>query len=773
MNATNNIATDLFYKIRSRFSGLKLGSEEGKITIDPEEARFFDFDYTDDTELIGHVSISLAEENSMKVYFSSGITDDMTSVQKEKWYGFLKELRQFAKRRLMAFDTRDIAKDNLDRRDYAFLIKTAKPNKKQKQVGESIMNENSSLYGTKRVSYQKLMDTKLIIKHTNPLLDDQQRGARSRNISAIFIENRDGERFKYPYIHLAGARAMQRHVANSGTPYDDIGRSITQMSEEISQLRKFSNYVSRNHLLNDDTNNIIEYSGHALAKLREQVARLSKQRSYDEYTESFYLQPKIDVPQEVIQEYTEKFTIKNFKEDIKTVFPILYRLMQENSTIGYNDIVSMTATPERKIQETIKPRNEFDRFEDWVMTLGEDTSITGNNEENRDMAISNLQLLVGQHFPAGIKGKNAITSLDGIINDPGLIMQLKGQALMDPDLDVRPLIHLWLEANAPDILSKLDFGDMVEGEEGEEAPPAEGEEEMPPAEGEEMPPAEGEEGPPPMQQESFMSDFFGKMSGNSSRMKDKISSFDRGSKKSKDAFDSNDMTTRSARNTGSVDTNAVSNFIFSFYDTETRAFPKGPESVCTMVGKKFGEQAETVARRLVYRLAPEQNIIGTTMRESKYNRKTQLHESVYKTEIDVPCHIDGEDMDTSEVEIDYNVYHDEDDNGNPRQEIEYNSVTCVHTGEDLIDEFYNLPDSVIGDIEDDILADYKRQRDEDFAEPDEPDDSNWNRYESRASRGNQLAESVQRKPMLTESAKARQSDIAALKRIKTLSGLSK
>ena len=56
MDATNNIATDLFYKIRSRFSGLKLGNETGAITINPEEARFFDFDYKDGEAAIGHVS---------------------------------------------------------------------------------------------------------------------------------------------------------------------------------------------------------------------------------------------------------------------------------------------------------------------------------------------------------------------------------------------------------------------------------------------------------------------------------------------------------------------------------------------------------------------------------------------------------------------------------------------------------------------------------------------------------------------------------------------
>ena len=45
MDPRNNVATDLFYKIRSRFKGLKLGDETGVVTINPENARFFDFDY--------------------------------------------------------------------------------------------------------------------------------------------------------------------------------------------------------------------------------------------------------------------------------------------------------------------------------------------------------------------------------------------------------------------------------------------------------------------------------------------------------------------------------------------------------------------------------------------------------------------------------------------------------------------------------------------------------------------------------------------------------
>jgi len=534
MDPRNNIAQDLFFKIRSRFTGLKLGDEAGAITIDPAQARFFDFDYTEGENAIGHISVSLAEMNSMKVYYSTGITESMDEQQRDGWYGFLKELRQFAKRRLMAFDTRDIAKDNLDKRDYKFLSQkqTTTP------VGESIMAE-SSMYGTRNVSYQKLENTRLIIKHSQALADDMAPGARSRNISGLFVENADGERFKYPFIHLAGARAMQRHVANGGVPYDDIGKSIVGMSEEIAQLKSFSNYVVRNDLMNDDTNGIVERSGLALNSLREQVAKLAKQGHYEAYRESFQAQSPMEVPQEVVEDFTEKFTVKNFKEDIKSVFPVLYRLMQEENTIGYDDIVAMTKESTNDDEAEIdveESMDEFSTFESWVMGLGEDSAITSPDQAEQQTAIQNLQELVSEAFPAGVDGTNAIEGLKGIIEDPQLFKAIKEQAKQDPEMDVRGLVHEWLEQNASAVVNEIDFGDY------EQAP--------------EEVPQESEE---------------------------------------HDEEEPNRM-----------DVNELAEFIHSFYDRNSGTFPKGPEGVCTMVGKKFGEQAEHVARRMVERMAPQQ-----------------------------------------------------------------------------------------------------------------------------------------------------------------------
>jgi hypothetical protein len=377
----------------------------------------------------------------------------------------LKELREFAKRRLLSFDTRDIAKDNLDRRDYAFLSQNAQPKEQQntiqKPVGESIMAE-SNMYGSKTVSYQKLMDTRLIIKHNQAVMDETQPGARTRNIGALFVENQDGERFKYPFIHLAGARAMQRHVANGGVPYDDIGKSIVSMSEEIAQLKSFGNYVVRNDLMNSDTNSVVERSTAYLNNLREQIKALSKQSHYEAYRENFQAYDSEEIPQDVVEDFKEKFTVKSFKEDIATVFPVLYRLMKEGNTIGYDDIVALTqeeiANEDVEIdQSTFDP---FAKFENWVMGLGEESAITSQEPEEQQSAIQGLQELVGQSFPAGVDGTNAIESLKGIIEDPELYKRIKDLSVEDANVDVREQIQGWLQLNAPEVLEQMDFGDM-------------------------------------------------------------------------------------------------------------------------------------------------------------------------------------------------------------------------------------------------------------------------------------------------------------------------
>ena len=76
MNSTHIISQDVFDKIRSRFQNLEMGDEQGGVTTDPKEARFFDFDFVVEGENLGRVSISINERGTLKVFYSQGILED-------------------------------------------------------------------------------------------------------------------------------------------------------------------------------------------------------------------------------------------------------------------------------------------------------------------------------------------------------------------------------------------------------------------------------------------------------------------------------------------------------------------------------------------------------------------------------------------------------------------------------------------------------------------------------------------------------------------------
>lgn len=603
-----SVSTDLFYKIRSRFSGLKLGSELGEVTINPEEAVFFDFDYMEGENPIGHVSISLAEPGNMKVYYSTGIAENMDAVQKDSWYDFLRGLREFAKRRLMSFDTRDITKDNLDQRDFSFLSQYAT----NTPVGEGIMKEG--MYGTNKTSYQKLENTRLIIKH-NHQVDETSPGARTRNIGAMFIENGDGERFKYPFIHLAGARAMQRHVQEGGMPYDDIGKHIIGISEKIAHLKNFGNYVVRNDLMNSETNDIVSRTQDTLDNLRETVKKLAKKSHYEQFKSQFQAEQIAEVPEEFIEDLTNKFTVKNFKEDIKAAFPIIYSLMQTKEDIHYNDIVAMTQPTNEEVELDLETTEEFNdpftKFEAWAMNLGEDNAITSQDEEEQAAAVDKLQSLVGEHFPAGVDGQNAISSLKGIIDDPQLAQEIKAAAKEDADTCVRPLVYQWLQDNAPEVVDELDFGDMDmpadsanyddEGGDTDDAyalaSAGHGSDEDYGDFGNEYE-ANDPNHPEYDKQDDY--DLPPSMRGKGTdkyRLPDTDKHDDRHAR---------DFRKRSGQEE-SVNVQEIAEFMYTGYDPIKQTFPKGPQAMCTMVGKKFGPQAESVAREFVLRMAPKQN----------------------------------------------------------------------------------------------------------------------------------------------------------------------
>ena len=328
-------STDLFNKIRSQFSNIRIGDENGAATADPGMATFFEFEFKEDSDTFGSVSISIAEDGIMKVFYNRNLVDKIDEDSKDEWYAFLKELKDFAIEHQLRFDVRDITKTALSKQDYQNLADTNKTvntdemseelNRITKLAGVEV---KEGLTGTARRSYENLEKTRLIVRHTGKV-DEEVPGSRSRRIESLYIENEDGERFKYPLTHLAGARAMMRHVANGGRPHDEFGEHIIKTSENIAQLNSFSRYVSHKDQLNDTAGDIIEKTKLKLENLREYVKNLAKQSHYEAASKDFKTGDDIVVDDETINALKDKFTLRNLDNRVEDALPLIHKVMQE------------------------------------------------------------------------------------------------------------------------------------------------------------------------------------------------------------------------------------------------------------------------------------------------------------------------------------------------------------------------------------------------------------------------------------------------------------
>lgn len=385
MEAINLISQDLFDKIRSKFSNLEMGNTDGAVTIDPTEARFFDFDFVKENINLGRISISLNDLGSLKIYYSQGITENQDTETKKLWYSFLREMRKFAMRRLLRFDTRDISKLNLNKNDFQYLA-----SKKSKE--DKTMNMNESRWvaekSSKKTSRAVKGGTQVIVRHHKPV-EENFPGARSqrKNIKAIYIENRDGERFKYPFIHPAGAFAMAQHVDHGGVPHDPAGKAIVRMSEQIAQLQEFQRQVQHSSL-HDDAMGITERAVSRLQELKKQIEYLGKRNYYEswlaEFNESKSNSESLsELDPVTFEDYKSKFTQTSFKEEIGKYFPLLHSIMQEKidlETYVNEDDEKCTCDEDKstcpvhskETNENIELENftnvdyKFENFEQWA-----------------------------------------------------------------------------------------------------------------------------------------------------------------------------------------------------------------------------------------------------------------------------------------------------------------------------------------------------------------------------------------------------------------------
>ena len=496
----NKIAQDLYGKIETRFPNIKIGDENAGVLskkTDIPDARFFEFEYEDDGEKLGTIAITLDEDDGIVIQVSGKLADS-------KHYGafrFIRSFRQFAKNRLLKFHVQNIGKDHLDKRDYNF---QAKPKEEPVMQPQQQPVMESKMYGNARMSYQDLGEARLVIKHSQPVNPEIAAG-RTMHIDSIYVENSQGERFKYPFKHLSGARAMAEHLKHGGIPYDNIGKHITSLSEELAQLRKFKGYVTRNDTLAEAMNDITPRVLERIEAVKKEVEMLQRPAYYETFAESFEDREDQMIPEDIMSDWIDRLTIRTFNEELKTAFPYIFRLVDETSIptkeINPDDLLDEAGAGAKQAAVAIAkkesgkydkdgkrlkeaPEDQFESFLDSIVTEAENE---GHNDlfspdvETRMQALDQLKGMMtgGKKLHAGSGGMNALSSIKGIIDSDYLNNELSA---LSGDDDAGSVIKTYLdklgdgqirEPKAPkakDIAQEIIASQVLNNTEGEEQP---------------------------------------------------------------------------------------------------------------------------------------------------------------------------------------------------------------------------------------------------------------------------------------------------------------
>mgnify|MGYP001351085183 CR=1 FL=1 len=249
-------------------------------------------------------------------------------------------------------------------------------------VEETIVVEASlgSMRGSIKTSNQPLGGTKIIVKHTKAV-NEEVRGARSRNIQKIFIENNE-ERFLFPSKNLNGARAMARHLYNGGQMHDTVGESIVAMCTELKTLKEFANYVKKQGLINEENNDYVELARQHIKTIKETFKKLSGVKTYSVAVESLKDVNNIDIVNEVNLE--DHFTETHYDDKVGNAHETLSKLVNKQSAFE-SMIMSVIETEQFAGVKELISEDPLD-FATPEAKLGHQVSQLGATAKNPELA---------------------------------------------------------------------------------------------------------------------------------------------------------------------------------------------------------------------------------------------------------------------------------------------------------------------------------------------------------------------------------------------------
>ena len=368
----------------------------GKDVTDPAEADMFTFDWKTPSKNYGTVVILIGQDRNLKIFFGDNLGRTMEREDKSDWYDFLNQLKQFSVRNnLMNFEI-----ENINRLKYNMQGMAA--------IKEGLFE---GYYGNRKTSYSdQPKQTRLVIKHNRTLGEGD---ARFRYVESLFVETGDDQRFRLPFTNLIGGRAMARHIAEGGTPYDTFGQHICEIVKEMNILNKFVR-ASRNKQFDGEAADLAETAVRHYQDLKAKAKRIISQRGYLQEIQAFD-PAEITNADAVAEDIRNMFIEQSLDARIEEAIPVLARLSARKDT-------SM---------------KEIAEFESWAHTVTEGTWATPDTPESE----KKLQQLLAKELPVGADATNATEQLYDVFGDDQLFDQLANLAAEDANADARPLVQ--------------------------------------------------------------------------------------------------------------------------------------------------------------------------------------------------------------------------------------------------------------------------------------------------------------------------------------------
>ena len=250
--------------------------------------------------------------------------------------------------------------------------------------------------GSRKSSYQPLTDSvKIIVRH-NKDVNEEVRGARSRNIHSILIQ-RGEEKFKMAENNLGAARAMARHLHNGGETFDAIGESITEMSREFKKLKEFVTYVRKAKLVNEANQEFVTLAMENIDNIKSTFKKLSGVKSYATAIESVSDYNNVELLQDDI-DLESKFTETHFDDKVANAMDSLKAMARRKAAFEDKITKAIALESFEGVKDLLK-ETDLMEFETVSQQLGHKVSSLGYSA--KDQTLGNYLHSISSKLNAG------------------------------------------------------------------------------------------------------------------------------------------------------------------------------------------------------------------------------------------------------------------------------------------------------------------------------------------------------------------------------------